>query len=420
MWRMSVLAGCLLAAGLAPYIPDEKKPGADWPTWRGTNRDNISPDKGLLKVWPADGPTLAWKAGDLGQGFSTVAVAADKVFVTGDVDNETFLFALSRDKGDKIWSAKIGNVQKLDHPGARSTPTVDGERVYVLGQFGDLVCFKAADGAEVWRKHLIADFGGKCGGWKYCESLLIDGDRLVCTPGGNNALVALDKKDGGVIWLSDFADTAQHASVVISNAGGVRQYVQTLANGVVGVAARDGKVLWRYEKLGKNTANAATSIVQGDHVFCTSGYSKGGALLTLSVADGKWTAQEEYFSPLLKNRLGGVVQVGDYIYGDQDSAGNPWCVEWKSGNIVQNWLKGAGVRKGKGSASITYADGNLYIRYDNGYVALVPADPEGYQEKGLFKIPNSTSLSYPHPVVIGGRLYLREKDTLWVYDVKAK
>ncbi len=400
--------------------PLVEEPVPDWPQWRGPNRDNVSPDRGLLKEWPKDGPPLAWKATDLGIGYSTVAIAGDGIFVTGDVGTETFLFALSREGGAKRWSVKLGDIPKIDHPGARSTPTVDGDRVYALTQTGDLRCLRVRDGAEVWHKNLVTDFGGRAPAWGYGESLLIDGDKVICTPGGKNALVALDKRTGAAVWLSDLKDDARHCSAVVSVVGGIRQYVQIVNGGVVGLDAKDGKLLWKYEKLANNTANGVTPVILGDQVFCTSGYSKGGALLTLSTTDGKFTATEQYYDVKLKNRLGGVVRVGDYIYGDLDANGQPWCLEWRTGKLQDNWLKNVPVRQGKGSISLTYADGHLYLRYDNGYVALVSATPDGYQEKGCFKIPNSTTTSYPHPVVIGGRLYLREKEMLWVYDVRAK
>jgi outer membrane protein assembly factor BamB len=408
-----------LLAVLVPFSVADDTKRADWPQWRGPNRDNHSPDSGLLKEWPADGPPLAFKATGIGEGFSSVSVVDDKIFTMGDIGDESFVFALSRDKGEKLWSVKVGK-SGGDHPGTRCTPTVDGDRVFALGQFGDLVCLKVADGSEVWRKNLKKDFKGSEPHWSYSESPLIDGDKLVCTPGGDNPVVALDKKNGDVIWKSDKKGATGYSSIVVSNAGGVKQYVQTLADGVVGIDAKDGKQLWKYEKLGRNTANVPTPIVLGDQVFCTVGYGKGGALRTLSAADGAVTEKEDYFNQKLNNKHGGAVQVGDYIYLDRDDSGNPMCVEWKTGKLKDDWLKGAKDKKGHGSASITYADGNVYIRYDNGYVALVPATPDGYQEKGLFKIPNSKSQSWAHPVVVDGKLYLREKDTLWVYDVKAK
>jgi outer membrane protein assembly factor BamB len=420
MFRTSHIAlGLALLAALTGVASAADVKTDDWPQWRGVHRDDISPDKGLLKEWPKDGPPLAWKAKGIGEGFSSVAVVGDKVFTMGDVDKECFVFALSRDKGEKVWSTKVGK-SGGNFAGPRCTPTVDGDRVYALGQFGDLVCLKVSDGTEVWRKSFPKDFGGQSGGWNYTESLLIDGGKLVCTPGGKNAVIALNKANSEVIWKSDFEDTAGYSSIVVATVSGVRQYVQLLSGGVVGVDAKTGKLLWKYDKLGNNTANIPTPIILGDQVFVTAGYGKGGGLLTLSEADGKVTSKEDYFSGKLTNKHGGAVHVGDHIYLDRDDSGNPQCVEWKTGKIKENWLKDARDKQGHGSASLTFADGNFYIRYDNGYVALVPADPDGYKEKGVLKIPNSDSNSWSHPVVIGGRLYLREKDSLWVYDVKAK
>jgi outer membrane protein assembly factor BamB len=390
---------------------------ADWPQFRGPNRDDHSPDTGLLKVWPKDGPTLVWKAQGIGQGFSSVAVVADKIFTMGDDKSSSYVFALDRAKGTRLWSTRVGKAGG-NYQGTRCTPTVDGELLYALGQFGDLVCLSCDTGKELWRKSFPTDFKGRSGGWNYTESPLIDGEKLVCTPGGKDAtLVALDKKTGDVIWKSALGDGAAYSSIVVSEANGIRQYVQLLPSGVVGVSARDGKLLWKYDRLGKNTANIPTPIIQGDHVFCTAGYGKGGALLTVRAAGESFKAEEDYYIPQLKNKHGGVVLVGDYVFGDQDDRGKPQCAEWKTGKIL--WSKTERTR-GQGSAAVTYADGSLYIRYNNGYVALVEANPEAYREKSVFKIPNSDSNSWSHPVVIGGRLYLREKDILWCYDVRAK
>ncbi len=423
MLRISTIVGLLalttLVAAAPVPAPKSKADPNDWPQWRGVNRDDRSPDKGLLKEWPKDGPALAWKATGIGQGFSSVSVVGDKVFTMGDLKKESFVFALSRDKGEQLWSTKVGDAGG-NYSGTRCTPTVDGDRLYALGQFGDLVCLNIKDGSEVWRKNFAKGLKGQSGGWNYTESPLIDGDKLVCTPGGKNAIVALDKKTGDVIWKSDYEGQAGYSSIVVSTAGGIRQYVQLLAGGVVGVNATDGKLLWKYDKFAGNTANIPTPIVLGEQIFCAAGYGMGGALLTLSVSDAKVTAKPDYYKSELRNKHGGVVQVGDYLYGDHDDSGSPWCAEWKTGKVVKDWLKDARDKEGKGSASLTYADGHLYVRYNNGFVVLVPATPDGYQEKGIFKIPNSSENSWAHPVVIGGRLYLREKDTLWVYDVKAK
>jgi outer membrane protein assembly factor BamB len=412
MSRLLALATLVAAAGLAG--------ASDWPQFRGPNRDDISTEKGLLDAWPKEGPRLLWKGTGLGQGFSTVAVAGDKVFTMGDKDGSCFVFALDRATGKVLWEAKVGRAASPGgFPGPRGTPTVDGALVYALGQLGDLVCLDAASGAEKWRKDFAKDYKGQVGGWRYSESPLIDGDRLVCTPGGRSAtLVALNKRTGEEVWRSGLNFRAGYSSIVISQACGIKQYVQLLdTGGVVGVSAADGKLLWRYEKLAPNVANIPTPIVLGNQVFCSAGYGKGGALLTLR-PDGKGgvRAEEEYYNPRLRNKHGGLVVVGAYVYGDTDDSGRPFCAEWKTGEV--KWTKGRS--RGNGSASLTYADGHLYVRYANGYVALVPAEASGYREKGIFKIPNGDRNSWSHPVVVDGRLYLREKDTLWVYDVKAR
>jgi outer membrane protein assembly factor BamB len=407
---LALLFGMAAVGGLAP--------AADWPQFRGPKRDDVSTEKGLLKSWPAKGPKQIWKGEGIGEGFSTVAVVGDRVYTMGDKDKKSWVFALDNKDGKVIWSAHVGNAGG-SYSGTRCTPTVDSKLVYALGQFGDLVCLSTEDGKEKWRKNFQKDFGGRAGGWNYCESPLVDGELLVCTPGGEKAsIVALNKKTGAVVWKSTSGDSAAYSSIVVSKAGNVKQYVQLTAAGVTSVAAKDGKFLWRYEKLGNNTANVPTPIVLGDQIFCSAGYGKGGALLTVKAKDSAVNFKEDYYSDALRNKHGGLVVVGDYIYGDHDDSGHPFCAEWKTGDV--KWKRGR-VGKGGGSASVTYADGNLYVRYSNGIVALVPANAEGYKEKGSFKIPNSgNDHSWAHPVVSGGRLYLREKDVLWCYDVKGK
>jgi outer membrane protein assembly factor BamB len=415
---LPVSALMVLAAAVVGARDATEPGGADWPQFRGPRRDNLSPDKGLLKTWPRGGPRLVWKGTGVGQGFSSVAIAGNRVYTMGDKAGSAWAFALDRGSGKLLWSARVGKAGGSTYVGTRCTPTVDGSHVYVLGQFGDLVCLDNATGAEKWRKNLPADFGGRSGNWNFTESPLIDGDRLICTPGGRSAtLVALNKLTGEVVWKAPLGDTAGYSSIVISHAAGVKQYVQLTANGTLGVDARDGKLLWRYQKL-RTTANIPTPVVLGDHVFTAAGYDKGGgALLTLESNGDGVKVKEEYFKKELQNRHGGVTVVGDLVFADVDHNGRPYCAEWKTGEI--KWQR-TGRGTGQSSASITYADGHLYVRYSNGWVALVPATAAGYKEVGGFKIPNSDRNSWAHPVVIGGRLYLREKDTVWCYDVTAK
>jgi outer membrane protein assembly factor BamB len=414
--RQTVLSCLVLIAVALPGArAEEAGRTADWPQFRGPNRDAHSPDTGLLKEWPTEGPPLVWKATGVGSGYSSVSVTGGKLFTMGNKGKSSYVVAVDLEGGKVLWSQEIGR----SGGNLGSTPTVDGDRVYAVGQSGDLVCLNAETGKEQWHRNFETDFRGKCGGWHYTESPLVDGDRLVCTPGARDAtMAALDKKTGEVIWkcaapLED--TTAGYSSVVVADVGGVRQYVQLLAGGVIGVAAKDGKFLWKYEALGHNTANIPTPIVLGDHVFCAAGYGKGGALLHLVPTDDGVTATEVYFNRDLTNKHGGLVIVGDYVYGDHDDSGHPFCAEVKTGKVV--WRKkdrGAGA----GSASVAYADGRLYFQYDNGTVALVEASPEGYKEVSTFQAPKHEGPSWAHPVIAGGRLYLREGDAVCCYNVK--
>jgi outer membrane protein assembly factor BamB len=412
MSRLFLLGTCLACAVLAG--------AADWPQYRGPNRDNVSPDKGLLQAWPAKGPTLAWQSGDVGQGYSSVTVVGDRVYTMGGRSGTDYIFALERKTGKVAWEAKVGTTGpggrgRNSYPGPRCTPPCDGSLAFGLNSRGDLVCVDAAKGERVWHKNLRDDYQGRHGNWEYSESPLIDGDRLICTPGGSSAtLVALDKKSGTEIWKAPLGDQAGYASVVISEACGVKQYVTLTGGGIVGVRASDGKLLWRYKRLGGNVANIPTPIVKGDQVFAVAGYRKGAALLTLSKNGDDIAVKEEYFNEDMKTKHGGVVIVGDQIYGDSADQGQIICLDWKTG--TERW-RGRG-KQARGSASLTAADGNLYVHWANGYVALVPATPKGFSEKGGFKIPNSTTNSWSHPAVVDGKLYLREKSVVWCYDVK--
>jgi outer membrane protein assembly factor BamB len=394
----------------------------DWPQFRGPERNGLSAETGLLKAWPKGEPALEWKCEGVGIGYSSVAVVAGQVFTMGDLKDGCYLIAIDRDKGTVNWKTKVGKTGG-NYRGPRCTPSVDGQSVYGLGQFGDLVCLDVNTGAERWRKNLKNDFKGREGGWNYTESPLVDGPKLLVTPGGQEAaLLALDKKDGTVIWKGAIpgGDQAGYSSIVVAEFGGVRQYVQLMANGLVGFSADRGELLWRYgmdgKRFGGNTANIPTPIVQGDQIFASAGYGRGGALVTVSSAGGKLEVKEEYWNKNLNNRHGGVLLVGDRLYGDRDDSGRLWCADFKTGAV--KWVRGSG-SKGNGSAALTHADGMLYVRFANGWVALV--DPkDGYNEVSGFQVPNGTNDCWAHPVVAGGKLFIREKDVVWCYDVKGK
>jgi outer membrane protein assembly factor BamB len=395
----------------------------DWPGWRGPDRTGVSAETGLLPEWPKGGPKLLWKATGLGGGYSTPSVASGHVFVMGSKGNEEFVLALDAADGRILWSTKVGAVGENhgpSYPGPRSTPTVDGDLLYTLGSDGDLVCVETTTGKLHWRHNLEKEFDGRRGVWAYAESPLLDGEVLVCTPGGPTAtLLALNKRDGQVIWKAVVpgGNVANYASAIVVEAGGVKQYVQFLGTCVVGVAARDGKVLWRYRK-NIGGANCATPIFHDGCIFTTASAANsspdagGDALLRLVPHNGGVKAEEVYLVRGITNHHGGVVRIGDYLYGT--GPGGLVCMEFKTGTV--KWK-----HRSVGGGSVVAADGRLYLRGDRGEVALVEISPAGYKEKGRFHQPyRSRFHTFAHPVVANGRLYLRDEDVLLCYDVKAK
>lgn len=422
-WMSPGLVAVLCVSAIT--VASARAGSGDWPQWRGPARDGVCVEKGLLTAWPPKGPKLRWQAENLGVGYASVAIAKGKIFTMGDRDDGLYLFAFDEDTGKEMWAKRVAGI--FDHkkyPGGRCTPAVDGELLYAVGGRGDLVCLETATGNIRWQKNFVRDFAGRMmSGWGFSESPLVDGDKLLCTPGGRDAtIVALNKTDGSTLWkakvppLGDQGrEGAAYSSIVVSEACGIRQYVQLLGNGVVGIAAKDGRYLWGYNRVANRTANIPTPIPIDDYIFCSTGYQTGSALLKLSPSAEGINAEEVYFLPgkTLQNHHGGMVRVGDHIYlGHQHNAGFPTCVEWKSGKVI--WQQRG---PGKGSAAVVYADGHLYFRYQDGKMALVEASPKEYKLKSTFEIPNVTQPSWPHPVVTGGHLYLREWDRLYCYEV---
>ncbi|MDA9962451.1 PQQ-like beta-propeller repeat protein [Opitutales bacterium] len=249
---------------------------ADWPQWRGPNRDGVSTETGILDEWPEGGPKLLWKATGVGAGFSSVSVANGRIYTMGDGKESSNVHCLNPKDGKIIWSSKPVGKTGGNYKGTRCTPTFDDGHLYALGQFGDLVCLRASDGSEVWRKSLTKDFGGRSGGWNYTESPLVDEGKVIVTPGGKQgAVVALEKKTGELVWQSkEFTDGAQYSSLIVREFGGKRQYVQLTGANVVGLEASTGKVLWQAPRKGK-TATISTPIFHEGHVFVSSAYGVG-------------------------------------------------------------------------------------------------------------------------------------------------
>jgi outer membrane protein assembly factor BamB len=393
----------------------QASPADDWPQWRGPRRDGISRETGLAPSWPDGGPPRLWSRTGLGEGFSTPSVVGNRLLTMGNRGDQELVIALDvAAAGKELWAAVVGPVRHrgAGYAGPRSTPTVDGDRVYALGLNGDLVCLDLATGRLLWKKDLVADFGGIAPTWGYSESVLIDGDRLLCTPGSEtSAIVALNKITGDTIWKSPLGAEAAYASIVVAEVADVRQYVQFLSAGVLGVAAADGKPLWQFNSPANETANISTPVVAGSLVFAASGYGTGGGAVRLEPRGDTFSADERFFTSDMKNHHGGMIVVDGYLYGSSDP-GILTCIELATGET--KWQE----RKPK-KGSLVYVDGRLITRSEQGKVCLVEVSPQGAQIVGEFEEPDrSEKPAWPHPVVANGRLYLRDQDALRCYDVR--
>ena len=409
------LAALVLVAGLAIRLAGQAPVStADWPQWRGPDRNGLSKEAGLLQQWPASGPPLVWSISSLGAGYGSLAIKDDRIYVQGSNGRQSVVYVLNRADGKGIWSKALGPAGNNDRgPGPRGTPTVDGDRVYVLTENGDLACLKTTDGAAVWQRNILKDFGGRNIEWQISESPLVDGNNVIVTPGGRGAgMVALDKQTGATVWTSkDLNDEAGYASAVVGDVQGVRTVMALTSDAGVGVRASDGKLMWRFPKVANRTANIATPIFSDNKVFYTSGYDTGGALLGLTAQNGEVKAQEIYFTRDMQNHHGGVVLVNGYLYGFNNSILT--CLEFSTGKMM--WRD-----RSVGKGSLTYADGRLYIEGEDNMVGLAEATPAGYREKGRFRIADQGLPSWAHPVVAGGRLYIRNQRTLTEYDIRAR
>lgn len=437
-WGAQVLAvaGMLAAGPLALWLsaaPSQatidlaaaEAQRGEWSRWRGPNGDGLSQEKNLLDSWPAEGPPLLWKVKGFGKGYSSLAVKGGGLFTMGKVDGAVHIIAAKASDGGIVWSTPItsgGNDPNC-------TPTVDGGQVFALANNGVLGCVDLRTGAKQWTVDFKQDLGGDMmSGWGYSESPLVDGNLVICTPGGNQCLLAaLDRKTGKPVWKTAVTepignrgkDGAGYASPVISYACGVKQYITLTGRGIVSVEAASGKLLWSYNDVANGTANIPTPLIQDDYVFCSSGYGTGSALLHIKRDGDKLVAEEKYFlgADKLQNHHGGMILKDGYVYcGHGHNNGFPVCIKLADGEDA--WRPGRGA--GKESAAIAYADGHLYFRYQDGVMALVEATPKEYILKGSFKIAVKNGNSWPHPVIAGGKLLLRDQNDLVCYDVRKK
>jgi outer membrane protein assembly factor BamB len=385
----------------------------DWPQWRGPERSGLSRETGLLREWPQGGPPVVWSIANLGEGYGAIALAGNRIYVQGGRSNESVVHCLAASDGKTLWTTSLGRSARHERGnGPRGTPTVDGDRIYALSENGDLGCLDAKTGAVSWKLNILKQFGGSGPEWLISESPLVDGGRLIVTPGGRQAgIVALNKTDGRTLWTSkELSDGAGYSSCLAVDVQGIRTILGFTEAAAVGVRAADGKLLWRYEKVANRTANIATPVFFDDRVFYTSAYGTGAALLALKRSGDSIAAEEVYFTREMMNHHGGVVLVEGHIYGFSGSILT--CVDVATGKSV--W-KDRSVGKG----SLTYADGRLYLLGEGNVVGLAEATSAGYREKGRFNIPDQGWASWAHPVVCGGKLFIRNQGTLTCYNVKA-
>ncbi len=411
---------------------------ADWPQFRGPERDGVSRETSLRRTWPAAGPALLWSTDKLGLGYSGPAIVGDRLYISVGRGDSEFIIAMDIKAAPKeLWATKIGPLFTWKgnnwNIGPNATPTVDGDLIYALGGGGELICVETATGKEIWRKNLPRDLGGEVNpigggleeptplGWGYAAAPLVDGAQLICVPGGKQGLLAaLDKKTGAVIWRSkDTTDQAPYSCPIAADVGGIRQYIQVVNSGVVGISAKEGKTLWSYiRRPAYDDVVTATPIFSDNHIFSTVGFGQGCDLIKLNPQPAGIQVEKVYSNKTVQSRDGGMVLVDGHIYGYSEGKG--WlCTEFKTGKV--KWSD----KERLGRGSILAADGNLYCCAEKGgIVAMIEASPSGWVERGRMTLPRESALRRPsggmwtHPVIANKRLYLRDEEWLYCFDVR--
>jgi outer membrane protein assembly factor BamB len=384
----------------------------DWPQWRGPRRDGVSTESGLLKQWPANGPPLAWRIEGAGEGYSSFAVSAGRLYTLGARKGTEYVMAFDAATGKRLWEVANGRRFENDRgSGPRSTPTIDGDRVYVFGSSGDLTVMDAATGKVFWTQNLLKKYGGSNIQWGLSESPLVLADRIIVAPGGSNAaVVALKKTDGSLIWKTQ-SDEPGYSSAMLHTIGTIQEAIVFTGQRALGVDVNDGRLLWSYDRVANRTANIATPIVRRNRVFLSSDYGTGAALLSLAADTKGVTASEIYFTNDMRNHHASSVLVGDFLYGFSSSILT--AMHFDTGKVA--WRD-----RSVGKGSVIVADNQLYLYSEDGVVGLADVNPAKYVERGRFRLKTGNLPSWSHPVVSGARLYLRDQDTIYAYNVAAQ
>lgn len=418
---MNRIISCLtLAVSCATAV------AADWPQWRGPDRDGICKEIGLNLDWAKKKPPLAWTFKDAGAGYSAPTIVGGILYCQGAADGDDFAFALEADTGKVKWKQKLGKEFVQDRGnGPRGAVTVDGDALYLIRGGGELHCLESKTGKERWQKSLKTDLGGAIMSqwdWGFSESPLVDGDQVICTPGSSKGtMAALNKKTGEVVWRStDWKEKGGYSSPIVVEVDGVRQYIQFAKGGVAGVAAKDGALLWSVNVASNTIAVIPTPIYHDHLVYVSSGYGSGCGCVKLSSEGGKFKAEKVYANRNLVNHHGGVVLVGDHIYGHSDNRG--WvCQKLKTGENV--WEEQGRGKPSKGALAVV--DGRLLcLDETTGTLTCAKASPDGWEEFGRLELPAKSTHKtmdnkvWTHPVVANGKLYLRHHELLFCFNLK--
>ena len=413
---MKSLSWLVVAIGmlcLTGVVSTQAPAAAEWFQWRGPERDGISAETGLLQDWPKGGPTPVWRTTGAGNGYSSFSSSGGRLYTLGARAGNEYVMAFDRATGKKVWEYQNGRGYENDRgDGPRSTPTVEGARLYALGGNGELACLESATGKKVWSINLIQKFGGRNPYWGYSESPLIVGDRILVNAGGPRAsIVAIAKADGATLW-QDHADEAGYSSPMLMRTGSLNQVIFFTGARALAVDPRDGRLLWSYHKAGNGTANIATPIVRGTRVFLSSDYGTGAALLDIRAAGNLAAANEVYFTRDMRNHHASSVLIGDHVFGFSSSI----LTALKFDTGVMAWRD-----RSVGKSSLIFADQRLYLYSENGVVGLAEASPAGYREHGRFTLAQQSGLpTWSHPIISGGLLIIRDQDNVYAYDVKTK
>jgi outer membrane protein assembly factor BamB len=396
----------------------------DWPQFHGPDRNNKSPDKGLLKAWPEGGPSRIWEAAGIGEGYSTVAIVGKHIYTTGSINGDCVITALDMD-GNKVWTRKNGKAWKKSYPGTRSTPTITDGLLYHLSGIGNLICVKADIGEVVWGVNILEKFDGRNITWGLAESPLIIGDKVICTPGGRNvSMVALDRKTGKVAWKCTGAgDKPGYASPILIDYQGLKQIVTVMSESIVGVRVSDGKLLWRYPHKVYADENITTPLFHDGFVIVSGCGRRGTTSLQLRVSGDECSIKEHWRNKTLDNKQGGIVLLDDKLYGyaESQNRSKPWmCIDFKSGATIFQDSPVRSSYKYK-NGCLTYADGMFYLYSDDGKMALAKPMDKGFKVTGRLRIKEPGKRpTWAHPVVFGGRLYIRYGDKLGVYNIAGR